>query len=143
MTRTHIHFSTGLPEDPQGVVSGMRKDAEMLIYIDIRQSLEDGGVWWISSNGVVLTEGDSSGILPTKYFSKVVGRKDSECPVLWEAGEKVADLPVALHGRKAPFGKGGIPKSNRGGGGGGGRGRGRGRDEKRLDGGGESSIPSP
>ena len=39
MTRNHIHFSTGLPEDKEGVISGMRKDAEILIYVDVKQSL--------------------------------------------------------------------------------------------------------
>ncbi|KFZ01357.1 hypothetical protein V501_10044, partial [Pseudogymnoascus sp. VKM F-4519 (FW-2642)] len=55
MTRNHIHFSTGLPEDKGGVVSGMRNDAEVLIYVDVRKSLEEGGTsWWVSDNGVVL-----------------------------------------------------------------------------------------
>lgn len=111
--RNHIHFSTGLPEDNRGVISGMRSDTEMLIYVDIKKSLEDGYIkWWLSENGVVLTEGDENGILGTKYFKKVEGRR-SDCGVLWEDGEEIAELPLALRNRKAPQGKG--PKGARGG----------------------------
>jgi 2'-phosphotransferase len=106
MNRNHIHFSTGLPEDKGGVISGMRNDAEILIYVDIRKSLQDGEVrWWISDNGVVLTEGDESGVLSTRYWEKVVGRRD-DLGVLWEAGEKKAELPERFRGRKPPMGKG-------------------------------------
>jgi 2'-phosphotransferase len=111
MSRNHIHFSTGLPEDKQGVISGMRNDAEILIYIDIKKSLEDGGVlWWISKNGVVLTEGNENGILETKYFKKVVGRRQ-DVGILWEDGEQVGELPQSMRNRKAPSGKG--PKGKR------------------------------
>ncbi|KAG9234246.1 KptA family-domain-containing protein [Amylocarpus encephaloides] len=129
MSRTHIHCSTGLPEGKQGVISGMRGDAELLIYIDVRKSLEDGKTpWWISENGVVLTEGDEDGLLNPKYFKKIIGRKPQECGTLWEDGEKVADLPDPLKNRRAPIGKDRLPKSRahgkRGGKGSGGRDRG-------------------
>ncbi|KAH8595694.1 Tpt1/KptA family RNA 2'-phosphotransferase, partial [Bisporella sp. PMI_857] len=104
MSRNHIHFSTGLPEDKQGVISGMRSDAELLIYINIKKSLEDGGIWWISENGVVLTEGTEHGVLETKYFTKVVGRREN-VGVLWEDGKRVAELPEAQKNRKPPRGK--------------------------------------
>ena len=106
MTRNHIHFSTGLPDDKQGIISGMRNDAEILIYVDIKKSLEDEEVrWWISENGVILTEGDTNGVLPTKYWKKVIGRKH-DVGVLWEDGVQLADLPQTLRNRKAPNGKG-------------------------------------
>ena len=80
MTRNHVHFATGpaiddvLPrEDANGtgggihlktamakseVVSGMRGDAEVLIYIDVKRSINDGKMqWYRSENGVILTEG--------------------------------------------------------------------------------------
>jgi 2'-phosphotransferase len=131
MGRNHIHFSTGLPEDKQGVISGMRGDVEILIYVDIQKSLEDGGVlWWISENGVVLTEGDENGCLGTKYWKKVIGRRQ-DVGVLWENGERVADLPQSMRNRKAPNGKAphgkrGGEKDNGKGGNRGGKGRGRG-----------------
>jgi 2'-phosphotransferase len=105
MSRNHIHFGTGLPEDKQGVISGMRGDAELLIYVDIKKSLEDGGIlWWISENGVVLTEGDERGILSTKYWKKVVGRRE-DVGNLWENGVELAPLPQNLKHKRAPRGK--------------------------------------
>jgi 2'-phosphotransferase len=136
MSRNHIHFSTGLPEDKQGVISGMRSDAELLVYVDIQKSLEDGGVlWWISENGVVLTEGDENGLVGTKYWKKVVGRRQ-DVGVLWENGQRVADLPQSVRNRKAPSGKG--PKGKREdekprGKGGNRGGKGRGTGMKELD----------
>jgi 2'-phosphotransferase len=107
MVRNHVHFSTGLPEDTNsGVISGMRADAEILIYIDIQKSLEDGAMlWWLSENGVVLTEGDEQGLVPTKYWKLVKGRRQ-DVGVLWEDGVEVAELPQSVRGRKAPSGKG-------------------------------------
>jgi len=111
MSRNHIHFSTGLPEDKEGVVSGMRGNAEILFYVDIRKSLEDGGMlWWISENGVVLTEGDENNLVPTKYWKKVEGRRE-DVGMLWEDGKEVAQLPQSLRNKKAPSGKG--PKGKR------------------------------
>ncbi|KAK0630751.1 KptA family-domain-containing protein [Bombardia bombarda] len=114
MGRNHVHCSTGLPEDSEaGVVSGMRQDAELLV-----------------ENGVVLTEGDeASGLVPTRFFKEVVGRKQ-DVGVLWRDGEKVADLPAGIKIR-TPMGKGRV-----GGGGGGGRGRGRGGGSGSRGGGG-------
>lgn len=133
MGRNHVHCSTGLPEDNGAgtgagagaavVVSGMRTDAELLIYVDVRRSLEDKAMtWWISDNGVVLTEGvGEDGCVPLQYFKEVVGRKE-DVGLLWKDGEKVADLPESVRGRRPPPQKGGGGGS-RGRGGGGGRGR--------------------
>ncbi|KUJ21040.1 uncharacterized protein LY89DRAFT_577171 [Mollisia scopiformis] len=131
MSRNHIHFSTGLPEDKGGVISGMRKDAELLIYIDIQKSLQDKTLWWISDNGVILTEGDENGLVLTKYWKKAEGRRQ-DVGVLWEDGEQVAELPQSVRNRKAPNGKGPRgrrenekPKGNGG--------KGRGKPMKELD----------
>lgn len=148
MTRTHVHFGTGLPEDggpgaPQQahdaadeeggqaqqrrpkVVSGMRSDAEVLVFVDVAQSLRDGGMtWWRSSNDVILTEGDADGVVPLKYFKEVRGRRQG-VGLLWKDGEKVADLPDNVVAR-VPQGKQGLV---------GGRGGGRGRRGGRGGGG--------
>ena len=50
-----LHVDKSLVENK--VRSGMRSDAQILIYIDIRRSLEAGMKWWRSENGVLLTEG--------------------------------------------------------------------------------------
>ena len=96
MGRNHVHFSTGLPEDEAGVISGMRRDAELLVYVDVAASMREAGIkWWISDNGVVLTEGAEDGLVPTKYFREVVGRAQN-VGLLWKDGEWVADLPATV-----------------------------------------------
>lgn len=123
MGRNHVHCSTGLPEEGAGgVVSGMRKDAELLVYVDVERSIKEAGMkWWVSENGVVLTEGldeeGQEGLVPSRFFKLVVGRR-KDVGVLWKDGEKVADLPEGLK-VVVPMGKGGR-------GGRGGRERGRG-----------------
>ncbi|KAK8140296.1 hypothetical protein PG984_000362 [Apiospora sp. TS-2023a] len=112
------------------VISGMRADAEILMFVDVEASLRAGDMkWWLSSNGVVLTEGDAeNGCVPLKYFKEVRGRRQG-VGLLWKDGEKVADLPEGItirtpHGKDRQGGGGG--RGGRGGRGGG-RGRGRGR----------------
>lgn len=134
MGRTHVHCSTGLPDGAaanaagqgQGVISGMRADAEVLVYVDVGKSLEDGAMtWWVSDNGVVLTEGvGDEGLVPARYFRKVVARRE-DAGTLWRDGEWVADLPEHLRDRPPPA-KGGRGRGGGRGGKGGGRGRGRG-----------------
>ncbi|KAF4963256.1 hypothetical protein FSARC_8725 [Fusarium sarcochroum] len=114
MSRNHVHCSTGTPEE--GVVSGMRKDAELIIEIDIESSLKDGVEWWLSDNGVLLTEGDEQGILSSKYFKLATGRK-VDVGVLWQDGQWIADLPTSLK-ISPPFGKGSRQGGGRGGRGG-------------------------
>lgn len=138
MGRNHVHCSTGVPGEGGGdqagaagagaVISGMRGDAELLVYLDVRRSLEDGAMsWWVSENGVVLTEGvGEEGLVPAKYFKEVVGRK-VDVGVLWKDGEMVKELELPEGVKmRAPPGKG--PRGGGRGGGRGGRGgRGRGR----------------
>ncbi|KAK9779586.1 putative KptA family-domain-containing protein [Seiridium cardinale] len=138
MGRTHVHFGTGLPEDGKDggngtngqvhdagdeataedgkengkpkVISGMRSDAEVLVFIDVAQSLEDSDMkWWLSSNGVVLTEGNEEGLVPMKYVKEARGRRQG-VGLLWKDGEKVADLLPSVVAR--------VPMGKRGGNGG-------------------------
>ncbi|XP_057979823.1 uncharacterized protein LOC131165785 isoform X2 [Malania oleifera] len=69
MKRLHIHFSCGLPTDGE-VISGVRRDINVLIFIDVQKALEDGMKFYISDNKVILTEG-FDGIVPVKYFEKI------------------------------------------------------------------------
>ncbi|KAJ6784429.1 hypothetical protein PWT90_07066 [Aphanocladium album] len=127
MGRNHIHCSAGTPEE--GVVSGMRRDAQLLIEIDVEKSIAAGIQWWLSDNGVILTEGDENGVLGSEYFRVVQGR-NGDVGVLWENGVVVAEIPADIK-KVVPHGKG--PRGGGGGGRGrGGRGRGRGgRDSNR------------
>ncbi|GAP88498.2 putative tRNA 2 -phosphotransferase 1 [Rosellinia necatrix] len=128
------------PTAAAAVISGMRADAEVLIFVDLEASLRDsaeaeangdggdgGGAvikWWKSENDVVLTEGDADGVVPLRYFKEVRGRRQG-VGLLWKDGQKVADLPDGVVAR-VPQGKGrGAERGGRGGRRGG-RGRGRG-----------------
>ncbi|MBN3304695.1 TRPT1 phosphotransferase, partial [Amia calva] len=71
MARTHIHLAPGLP-GKEGVISGMRRDCELAIFIDVQKALGDGISFFWSENGVLLTPGDSEGILAPKYFSRAL-----------------------------------------------------------------------
>ncbi|RDA92811.1 hypothetical protein CP533_0822 [Ophiocordyceps camponoti-saundersi (nom. inval.)] len=92
MGRNHVHCSTGDPDEDGGVVSGMRRDAELIVEIDVEASLRSGVGWWLSENGVVLTAGDESGVLGSRFFKAVWGRR-LDVGLLWEDGLKKAELP--------------------------------------------------
>jgi 2'-phosphotransferase len=66
MDRTHIHFATGLNSK-----SGYRKDSQVLIYINMELAMKDGITFYVSDNGVVLTNGINNVLSPT-YFTKVI-----------------------------------------------------------------------
>ncbi|KAL5272816.1 hypothetical protein ACHWQZ_G000850 [Mnemiopsis leidyi] len=74
MNRTHIHFALGLPSNRQ-VISGMRSDCEVVIYIDMKAALRDGYEFYRSKNNVILCSGDDKGYLPPKYFTSVIRLK--------------------------------------------------------------------
>uniref|UniRef100_A0A6S8Z148 2'-phosphotransferase n=1 Tax=Chaetoceros debilis TaxID=122233 RepID=A0A6S8Z148_9STRA len=87
MTRNHIHFATGLPDENEndndngnGVISGMRKSCQVYIYMDGEKCAKDDRiVFYKSDNGVVLTAGvGEEGTLPCRYFLKVVDAKTKE-----------------------------------------------------------------
>lgn len=69
MKRLHVHFSCGLPTDGE-VISGMRRDVNVLIFLNVRKALADGMKLYISDNKVVLTEG-FDGVVPVEYFEKI------------------------------------------------------------------------
>ncbi|CAF2302667.1 BnaA04g26110D [Brassica napus] len=69
MNRLHIHFSCGVPTDGE-VINGMRRDVNVLIFLDIKKALEDGTAFYISDNKVVLTEG-IDGVVSVDYFKKI------------------------------------------------------------------------
>ncbi|KAI8388065.1 phosphotransferase KptA/Tpt1 [Radiomyces spectabilis] len=70
MGRNHIHFSIGLPADAS-VISGMRSNSEVFIYIDMAKAMADGIKFYRSSNKVILTEGVDGTLQPT-YFARVI-----------------------------------------------------------------------
>ncbi|KAI0339418.1 hypothetical protein BDW22DRAFT_1456092 [Trametopsis cervina] len=73
MKRNHIHLAQGLPGT--GVVSGMRRNAAIFIYIDVQKALDAGIKFDLSSNGVVLSEGDKTGFIHPRFFARVENSK--------------------------------------------------------------------
>lgn len=68
------------------VISGMRTNATVMIWVDVARSIKDGGLkWWRSENGVVLTEGDGKGTVSMEWFDRVEARGTGK--VLWRRGE--------------------------------------------------------
>jgi len=63
MSRKHIHIAVS--EDAK---SGKRATCNRKIYINMTLAIEDGIQFYRSSNNVILTPGDESGILLPKYF---------------------------------------------------------------------------
>lgn len=115
MGRLHVHLATGpsldeVLSDNSGslgdrpgksrdskVISGMRADSQILIYIDLKGALKAGCPFWISENGVVLTEGlEADGteekLIPLEFFSAVVERTKG-LGMLMENGELVQPTP--------------------------------------------------
>jgi RNA:NAD 2'-phosphotransferase (TPT1/KptA family) len=75
MSRQHIHFAVGLPGE-DGVISGMRSSCQVVIYLDIKAAMKDGIFFQQSKNNVILSPGiGDRGIIPSKYFSKIVDYK--------------------------------------------------------------------
>ena len=67
--RNHVHFSSFSPGDNR-VISGMRTDCEIAIWIDLKRAIEDGVPFYLSSNQVILSPG-INGAIDKKYFMKV------------------------------------------------------------------------
>lgn len=83
MKRNHIHFATGLPNGQKSPISGMRSSSEIYIYVSGKRCAEDAIPFYRSDNGVILTAGvDEKGLLPLKYFDKVVQASSGD--VIWE-----------------------------------------------------------
>lgn len=88
MGRNHIHF---VPHEvgSRTVISGMREDCAVAIYLDVPKALEQGIKLYRSANDVILTRGDESGRIPPALFQRVVEIKSGRC--LWPVEEPCAD----------------------------------------------------
>ena len=134
MGRNHVHFASSpslecalatLPEpgadraqtqnnkDETEVISGMRRDAQVLIYIDLRKALAAGCPFWLSENGVILSEGlpvtnssenpslETQRVVSVDFFDVVVERKIGMGQI-WKRGQILQDLPPHLTERGNP-----------------------------------------
>ncbi|CAJ1382899.1 unnamed protein product [Effrenium voratum] len=85
MGRNHIHF---VPHEvgSRTVISGMRQDCTVAIYLNVPKALENGIQLFRSSNNVVLTRGDAAGHIPPDLFLKAVEIKTGRA--LWPQEEQ-------------------------------------------------------
>ena len=70
MTRSHIHFASGY-SDNKKIISGARTDTNVFIELDMTKAMEDGITFYLSSNGVILSDG-IDGIIEPKYFKNII-----------------------------------------------------------------------
>lgn len=92
MKRNHIHLAQGIPGD--NVISGMRNSSQILIFVDVQKALDDGVLFYLSANGVVLTDGNE-GFLSPIYFQRVEFAKGRLPVPGWEgAGPVVPRAPL-------------------------------------------------
>ena len=112
MARTHIHFASGLPGD-DGVISGMRFSASVIIYIDTARAMDAGYEFFRSTNGVILCAGaPGTGVLPFEFVSRVEQRnsRSGQRTVLYEcevsaasSSSSVAAAPASSSSGKPRF----------------------------------------
>ena len=74
MGRTHIHFASGEPGE-KGVISGMRNNSTVLIYINLEKALRFGIRFFVSQNNVILSKGDENNTIDPYFFKAVIDRK--------------------------------------------------------------------
>ncbi|KAL3660505.1 tRNA 2'-phosphotransferase 1 [Phytophthora oleae] len=85
MQRNHIHFTEKEVADDE-VVSGMRSNCNLLLYIDFPMAVRDGIKFYKSSNNVVLSPGtEEVGVIDRRYFLRAVKRDGT---VVYEREEK-------------------------------------------------------
>ncbi|XP_041517574.1 tRNA 2'-phosphotransferase 1 isoform X1 [Microtus oregoni] len=107
--RAHIHLASGLPGDP-GVISGMRPNCDVAVFIDGPLALADGIPFFRSANGVILTPGDAEGFLLPKYFKEALQLRPTPTVV------STSGKPLPLAGDKETEHQSGPKHSSRGGG---------------------------
>lgn len=53
----------------------MRKSSQIYIYIDVQKAIDTGINFYMSSNGVVLSDGDATGYIHPQFFQQVRNAK--------------------------------------------------------------------
>ena len=78
----------------------MRQSSQILIYVDMQKALDAGLKFFLSSNGVVLTEGDERGFLSPEYFARVETIKGEALPG-WDHTPSIPRIPAKQPKKKA------------------------------------------
>jgi len=76
MNRTHIHFASDYPNNKK-IMSGARTNSNVFIEIDMTKAMGDGIIFYLSSNGVILSNG-IDGTIDPKYFSNIIYKTKQE-----------------------------------------------------------------
>jgi 2'-phosphotransferase len=76
--------------------AGMRTSAKVLIYIDVQKALDAGIKFYLSENGVVLSEGDERGFISPDFFERVE-RGDGKKLAGWEGGQWALRQEARMH----------------------------------------------
>ena len=72
MSRHHTHLAKGLLGE-KGVISGMRSNAELFIWVNVHEAIKGGLTFYESANGVILCSGlNGDGVIPPVYFSIMI-----------------------------------------------------------------------
>lgn len=70
--RNHVHFA---PRAPDGeVISGMRADCDVAIWLDLAAAIRSGIAFYMAKNEVILSPG-VDGVVPAEYFEKILDLK--------------------------------------------------------------------
>lgn len=73
LQRNHVHFAV-ISGDNRAILSGFRRDCQVLIYLNVAKVLEDKLELFRSSNNVILCAGVDGCIKP-QYFQRVTDRR--------------------------------------------------------------------
>jgi 2'-phosphotransferase len=75
MRRNQIHFCEGKPGRS---VVGVRSSSSVAIVIDVEKAMSDGIEFFRSRNNVILSSGNSDGVILPKYFKRVINLKTND-----------------------------------------------------------------
>ena len=71
--RNHIHF-VGRPPTEGETVAGVRHRVDFCVYVDAGRAIDDGISFWVTRNGVIVSQGDQHGKIPLRYIVKIVDK---------------------------------------------------------------------
>lgn len=89
MARNHIHMAKGLSDD-KTVISGMRKNSTVFIFVNVEAAMAEGIQFGVSANGVILSPGNTEGYIPPHLFQRVIGRISGKMK-RWDGDKWVAE----------------------------------------------------
>lgn len=76
MSRQHIHMISLSSPDPFKM---LRQEIDLFVIINVKQALQDGIKFYISTNNVVLSEGNDEHVIPPKYLTFIDRIKKVPC----------------------------------------------------------------